>query len=61
MLNVVQDARIVQAGSLFFFDLLVVVPNTTETSLVVEFVSYSIGALSILGQPLPMLVLPMDG
>lgn len=48
-LTVVQNARIVQAGSLLVFDLLVVVPNTTYTALVAEFVPFSVGALSVLG------------
>ena len=49
-LSIVQDARIVQAGSLLLFDLLVVVPNATFTSLTAEFVTYSIGALGVLGK-----------
>ncbi|KAI0304110.1 hypothetical protein BC826DRAFT_981583 [Russula brevipes] len=47
-LSVLQDARIVQAGSLLLFDLLIVVPNTTPTSAVAEFIPYSIGALGVL-------------
>lgn len=49
-LSIVQDAKIVQAGSLFLFDLLVVVPYATFTSLTAEFVTYSIGALGVLGK-----------
>ena len=49
-LSIVQDARIVQAGSLLLFDLLVVVPSATFTSLTAEFVTYSIGALGVLGK-----------
>jgi hypothetical protein len=48
-LTIVWNARIVQAGSLLLFDLLVVVPNTTYTALVAEFVPFSVGALSVLG------------
>jgi hypothetical protein len=48
-LTIVQNARIVQAGSLLLFDLLVVVPNTTYTALVAEFVPFSVGALGVLG------------
>jgi len=47
-LSIVQDARIVQAGSLLLFELLVVVPYATFTSLTAEFVTYSIGALGVL-------------
>ncbi|KAI9508937.1 hypothetical protein F5148DRAFT_1191549 [Russula earlei] len=47
-LLVVKDARIIQAGSLFLFDLLIVVPNATTTSWVAEFVPYAIGALGVL-------------
>ena len=50
ILSIVQDARIVQAGSLLLFDLLVVVPYATFTSLTAEFVTYSIGALGVLGK-----------
>ncbi|KAI0254684.1 hypothetical protein BJV78DRAFT_868563 [Lactifluus subvellereus] len=46
--SIVQDARIVQAGSLLFFDLLVVVPSAIPTNVIAEFISYSIGALSVL-------------
>lgn len=49
-LSIVQDARVVQAGSLLLFDLLVVVPYATFTSLTAEFVTYSIGALGVLGK-----------
>jgi hypothetical protein len=49
-LSIVQDPRIIQAGSLLLFDLLVVVPNVIFTNLIVEFVPYSIGALIVLGQ-----------
>ena len=49
-LSIVQDARIVQAGSLLLFELLVVVPYATFTSLTAEFVTYSIGALGVLGK-----------
>jgi hypothetical protein len=48
-LTIVQNARVVQAGSLLLFDLLVVVPNTTYTALVTEFVPFSVGALGVLG------------
>ncbi|KAI0307170.1 hypothetical protein B0F90DRAFT_1685855 [Multifurca ochricompacta] len=47
-LSIVQDTRIMQAGSLLFLDLLVVVPNATMTSLIAEFIPLSIGALSVL-------------
>jgi len=47
-LTIVQNATIVQAGSLLLFDLLVVVPNTTYTDLVAEFVPFSVGALGVL-------------
>jgi len=46
--SIVQDPRIIQAGSLLLFDLLVVVPNAIVTNLIVEFVPYSIGALVVL-------------
>ncbi|KAI0284227.1 hypothetical protein BGY98DRAFT_1183596 [Russula aff. rugulosa BPL654] len=46
--TIVQNARVVQAGSLLLFDLLVVVPNTTYTALVTEFVPFSVGALGVL-------------
>lgn len=59
--SIVQHPRIVQAGSLLLFDLLVVVPNTTYTNLVAEFIPFSIGALGVLGQQLPMFVLLMNG
>ena len=49
-LSIVQDARIVQAGSLLLFDVLVVVPYATLTSLPTEFVTYGIGALGVLGK-----------
>ncbi len=49
-LSIVQDPRIIQAGSLLLFDLFVVVPNVIFTNLIVEFVPYSIGALVVLGQ-----------
>ena len=49
-LSIVQDPRIIQAGSILLFDLLVVVPNVIFTNLIVEFVPYSIGALIVLGQ-----------
>ena len=49
--GIVQDARIVQAASLLLFDLLVVVSNAAVTTLIAEFVPYSIGALVVLGQP----------
>lgn len=49
-LGIVQNARIVQAGSLLLFDLLVVIPNTTFTNFAAEFVPFSIGALGVLGQ-----------
>ncbi len=48
-LTIVQHARIVQAGSLLLFDILLVIPNTTYTNLLAEFVSFSVGALSVLG------------
>lgn len=48
-LTIVQNARIVQAGSLLLFDLLVLVPNMTYTALIAEFVPFSVGALSVLG------------
>ena len=54
--RIVRDAGIIQAGSLLFFDLLIVVPNTTFTSLVAEFIPYSIGALGVLGKSLFKLV-----
>jgi len=57
-LSIVQNATIVRAGSLLFFDLLVVVPNTTYTALIAEFVPFSIGALGVLGQRLPMFARP---
>lgn len=60
-LSIVQNARIVQAGSLLLFDLLVVVPNTTYTNLVAEFVPFSIGALGVLGQQLLMFASLMNG
>lgn len=47
-LTIVQNARIVQAGSLLLFDLLVVVPNATYTALIAEFIPFSIGALGVL-------------
>jgi hypothetical protein len=47
--TIVQNARIVQAGSLLLFDLLVVVPNSTYTPLVAEFILFSVGALVVLG------------
>ena len=53
-LTIVQNASIVQAGSLLLFDLLVVVPNTTYTTLVTEFVPFSVGALGVLGKRLLM-------
>lgn len=46
---ILQNAGIVQAGSLLLFDLLVVVPNTTYTPLVAEFIPFSVGALGVLG------------
>ena len=48
--SIVQDARIIQAGSLLFFDLLVFVPSAIPINVIAEFVPYSIGALSVLGQ-----------
>ena len=60
-LTIVQNARIVQAGSLLLFDLLVVIPNTTSTNLLAEFIPFSIGALGVLGQQLPMHALLMNG
>ena len=54
-LSIVQNARIVQAGSLLVFDLLVVISNTAITNFVAEFIPFSIGALGVLGQLLPML------
>jgi len=47
-LTIVQHARIVQAGSLLLFDLLVVIPNATYTNLLTEFVPFSVGALCVL-------------
>ncbi|KAH9965941.1 hypothetical protein BC827DRAFT_781443 [Russula dissimulans] len=47
-LRIVRDAGVIQAGSLLFFDLLIVVPNTIFTSLLAEFILYSIGALGVL-------------
>ncbi|KAI0268266.1 hypothetical protein BC834DRAFT_684183 [Gloeopeniophorella convolvens] len=46
--GMLQDTRIMQAGSLFLFDLLVVVPNATATSVVAEFILFSIGALVVM-------------
>jgi hypothetical protein len=48
-LTIVQNARIVRAGSLLLFDLLIVVPNATYTAFATEFVPFSVGALSVLG------------
>lgn len=48
-LSILQNASIVQAGSLLLFDLLVLVPNATYTNFVAEFVPFSIGALGVLG------------
>ena len=55
-LTIVQNARIVQAGSLLFFDLLVAVPNTTYTAFVGEFIPFSVGALVVLGKHNPCLL-----
>lgn len=46
----IQDTLVVQAGSLLFFDLLVIVPEAIITDLVAEFIPFSIGALTVLGQ-----------
>lgn len=48
-LSIVQNASIIQAGSLLLFDLLVIVPYATYTNFVAEFVPFSIGALGVLG------------
>jgi hypothetical protein len=53
-LGITQDASIVQAGSLLLFDILVVVPTVIPANLIAEFIPYSIGALSVLGQPSDM-------
>jgi hypothetical protein len=47
----IQDTLLVQAGGLLFFDLLVFVPEAILTGLIAEFIPFSIGALTILGQP----------
>lgn len=47
----IQDTLIAQAGSLLLFDLLVIVPEAILTGLVTEFIPFSIGALTVLGQP----------
>ena len=48
----IQDTVLVQAGGLLLFDLLVFVPEAILTNLVAEFIPFSIGALTVLGQPL---------
>jgi hypothetical protein len=50
-LATIQDTLLVQAGSLLLFDLLVFVPETILTDLIAEFIPFSIGALTVLGQP----------
>jgi hypothetical protein len=47
----IQDTLLVQAGSLLLFDLLVLVPEAILTDLIAEFIPFSIGALTVLGQP----------
>ena len=47
----IQDTLLVQAGGLLLFDLLVFVPEAILTNLVAEFIPFSIGALTVLGQP----------
>ncbi|KAI0053545.1 hypothetical protein FA95DRAFT_1585854 [Auriscalpium vulgare] len=47
-LSVVQDSRIVQGLSLILLELLVVVPNSTVASILVEFIPFSIGALLVI-------------
>jgi hypothetical protein len=59
-LTIVQNAMIVQAGSLLLFDLLVVIPNAIFTNLLAEFIPFSIGALGVLGQQCPMHALLMN-
>ena len=59
-LSIVQNARIVQAGSLLLFDLLVVISNTAITNFAAEFIPFSIGALGVLGQLLPLLASLMN-
>lgn len=47
----IQDTLLLRAGGLLFFDLLVFVPEAILTNLIVEFIPFSIGALTVLGQP----------
>ncbi len=47
----IRDTQVVQAGSLLLFDLLVIVPEAVLTGLIAEFIPFSIGALTVLGQP----------
>jgi len=47
----IQDTLLVQAGGLLLFDLLVFVPEAILTGLIAEFIPFSIGALTVLGQP----------
>lgn len=46
----IQDTLLVQAGGLLLFDLLVFVPEAILTGLIAEFIPFSIGTLTVLGQ-----------
>lgn len=44
----IQDTLLVQAGGLLLFDLLVFVPGAILTNLIIEFIPFSVGALTVL-------------
>ncbi|KAI0068844.1 hypothetical protein BV25DRAFT_1910584 [Artomyces pyxidatus] len=45
---IIQDSNIVQAASLIILDLLLVVPSSTSTSILVQFIPFSLGSIIVL-------------
>ena len=45
-----EDVHLVQAGSLLLLDILTIVPDSTKTNTLAQYIPFSIGAIFVLGK-----------
>ena len=45
-----EDVHLVQAGSLLLLDILTIVPDSTKTNTLAQYIPFSIGAILVLGK-----------